>query len=286
MRPHYFFHAGHSLIIFILFVAGLSANAGQPLSLTIPAPGSLEPEATGIYFEKVLRLALSKTTTHDAAATTPEPAYNIVYHQQIIGRERFRLLVKQGVVDVMWSSSTKQREEEFAAVKFNLLHGINEYRALLIRAGDQPRFDNVKTIEDLRQFKIGSGIHWSDTQIYNFNSLPTVTSYSFDTMFRMLAAKRFDYMARSLQEIEQERELYAKLGLTVEKNLLIHYPQPIYFFLNKKNDALARRIERGLLLAQADGSLDEIFRSIPSFGNAQEKIRHIDRRVIELHSEN
>lgn len=286
MRPHYYFHAQRGLIVFILLIACFSANAEQPLSLTIPAPGSLEPEATGIYFEKALRLALSKTTTNDPSATTQEPEYTFAYHyQQTIGRERFRLLVKQGVVDVIWSSSTRQREEEFAPVKFNLLRGINEYRALLIRAGDQPRFDNVNSIDDLRQFKIGSGIHWSDTQIYNVNGLPIVTSYAFDNMFRMLAARRFDYMARSLQEIDQEIEQYGKLGLTVEKNLLIHYPQPIYFFLNKKNDALAKRIERGLLMAQADGSLNEIFMSIPSFRSAEEKIRHINRKVIELYSE-
>ncbi|PUA30742.1 MAG: hypothetical protein B0W54_09870 [Cellvibrio sp. 79] len=286
MRQHYYFHAGRGFRLLFLLLTCLQVDAGQPLPLTIPAPGSLEPEATGIYYEKVLRLALSKTTTaNDTSGILQEPEYTIVYHKQTIGRERFRLLVKQGVVDVIWSSSNKQREEEFAPVKFNLLHGINEYRALLIRVDDQHRFDKVKTIDDLRQFKIGSGIHWSDTQIYHFNSLPVVTSYAFDTMFRMLAARRFDYMARSLQEIDQEIEQYGKLGLTVEKKLLIHYQQPIYFFLNKKNDALAKRIERGLLIAQADGSLDEIFMSIPSFRAAQEKIRHIDRKVIELRSE-
>lgn len=279
------FNVVRSLIVVTLLAACLSSYADQSRPLIIPAPGSLEPETTGIYFEKALTLALSKTATPPDAPATPEPELNITYHTQLAGRERFRLLVKKGVVDIIWSSSNKQREEEFATVKFNLLRGINEYRVLLIRADDQLRFDKIKTLDDLRQFKIGSGIHWSDTQIYEFNSLPMVTSYAFDTMFRMLAAKRFDYMARSLQEIDHEMEVYGQLGLTVEKNVLIHYPQPIYFFLNKKNEALAKRIERGLLIAQADGSLDEIFMSIPAFRAAEERIRHIDQRVIELHRE-
>ena len=271
------------IFIIFLFIVCLPTQAAQQLPLVIPAPGSLEPEATGIYYEKVLTLALSKTAT--LPEITPAPVYKITYHPHVVGRERFRLLVKQGVVDVIWSSSNQQREEEFIPVKFNLLRGINEYRVLLIRADEQHRFDQVKTLEDLRRFKIGSGIHWSDTQVYNFNGLPMVTSYAYDTMFRMLAAKRFDYMARSLQEVGYELKQYGKLGLTVEKNLLIHYPQPIYFFLNKKHKALATRIEQGLLLAQADGSLDELFASIPGFKAAAEKIRHIDRRVIELQRE-
>ncbi len=271
------------IFIIFLLIACIPMQAAQQLPLIIPAPGSLEPETTGIYYEKALVLALSKTATRPETAQDPD--YKISYHTQVVGRERFRLLVKQGVVDVIWSSSNQRREEEFIPVKFNLLRGINEYRELLIRADDQHRFDQIKTLEDLRKFKIGSGIHWSDTQVYNFNGLPMVTSYAYDTMFRMLAAKRFDYMARSLQEIGYELKQYGHLGLTVEKNLLIHYPQPIYFFLNKKHQALAARIEQGLLLAQADGSLDELFMSIPSFKAAVEKICHIDRRVIELRRE-
>lgn len=263
--------------VLLLLATGSMSRASQSIPLVIPPPQSMEPEATSIYYEKVLQLALAKT-----AGPADEPEYQITYHHQVVGRERYRLLVKQGVVDLMWSSTNNARERELIPVKFNLLRGINEYRVLLIRADDQPRFDKVKTLADLRQFKIGSGIHWSDTAIYKHNNLPLVTSYAFDTMFRMLAAKRFDYMARSLQEIDGELARYGHLGLAMEKNLMIHYPQPIYFFLNKDNHALAKRIERGLLLAEEDGSLYELFMSIPSFRAAEEKLAHIDRRIIEL----
>jgi hypothetical protein len=262
----------------LLLVAGPWCQA-QPIPLVIPPPGSMEPAATGIYYEKVLQLALDKS------AETAQEKYQIIHHNQVVGRERYRLLLKQGVVDIIWSSSNKTREEELIPVRFNLLRGINEYRVLLIRADDQVRFSEVRNLADLRQFKVGSGIHWSDTEVYKFNGLPIVTTYSFDAMFRMLAVKRFDYMARSLQEIDYELEKYRDLGLIAEKNLLIHYPQPIYFFLNKKHPELAKRIEQGLLIAQQDGSLDELFQSIPNFRAAEEKIRHIDRRIIELRRE-
>lgn len=134
----------------------------------------------------------------------------------------------------------------------------------------------------MQQLKIGSGTHWSDTEVYRFNGLPLVTSYSYTSMFRMLDVKRFDYMARSIQEVNYELEHYGKLGLAIEKNLVIHYPQPIYFFVNNNNPALAERIQRGLEIARDDGSLDALFLDIPNFRQAWEQLQQLNRKVIEL----
>jgi ABC-type amino acid transport substrate-binding protein len=250
-----------------------SAMADSSLHLTLPKTGSIERETPSHFYEQVLRLALTKTST-----ATEQIQFD--YHPSFVNRERARLLVKQGVLDIIWSSSNKKREAELLPVKFNLLRGINEYRLLLIRAADQAQFDQVKNLSDLQKFRIGSGIHWSDTEIYRFNALPVVTSYAYETMFRMLAAKRFDYMARSIQEVQYELEHYGKMGLAIEKNLVIHYPQPIYFFVNNKE--LAARIQRGLELAQADGSLDELFFATPSFRQAWEELQQLKRKTIEL----
>ncbi|WP_062059129.1 substrate-binding periplasmic protein [Cellvibrio sp. OA-2007] len=245
------------------------------LYLTLPKTASLEPEATSHFYEQALLLALEKTRQANEQI-------HIYYHSANVNRERSRLLVKQGVLDIIWSSSNKKREQELTPVKFNLIRGINEYRLLLIRADDQSRFDQVKTLADLQQFKIGSGIHWSDTEVYRFNGLPLVTSYAYESMFRMLGLRRFDYMARSIQEINYEIEQYGKLGLAIEKNLVIHYPQPIYFFVNNNNPALAKRIQQGLELAREDGSLDALFLSIPNFRQAWEQLQQLNRKMIEL----
>lgn len=261
--------------VFSPFIMAGSSAADSSLHLMLPKAGTLEPAATSQFYEQALRLALTKTGN-----AAEQIQFN--YHPSFVNRERARLLVKQGILDIIWSSSNKQREAELMPVKFNLIRGINEYRLLLIRAADQPQFDQVKTLNDLQNFKIGSGIHWSDTDIYRFNALPLVTSDAYESMFRMLGVKRFDYMARSIQEVHYELEHYEKMGLAIEKKLAIHYPQPIYFFVNNKNGALAKRIQRGLEIAQADGSLDELFFAIPSFRKAWEELQQLDRKVIEL----
>lgn len=261
------------LVLCISFGFSHAGVADINTHLTLPKAGSLEPEVTSRFYEEALYLALTKT-----GEESEHIQFN--HHPIAVNRERARLLVKQGILDIVWSSSNKKREEELTPVKFNLIRGINEYRLLLIRATDQAKFDHVKGVADLQKLKIGSGTQWSDTDVYRFNGLPLVTSYSYKPMFRMLSLKRFDYMARSLQEVESDLKHYESLGLAVEKNLVIHYQQPIYFFVSDSN--LAIRIQKGLELAQQDGSLDALFLSIPNFREAWEQLQKIDRHVIEL----
>jgi ABC-type amino acid transport substrate-binding protein len=267
--------ASLSLLLVVSGSSAASSTATDELRLMLPKAGSLEPELTSRFYEQALQLALEKTRRKSELI-------HFDYYPADVNRERTRLLVKQGKVDVIWSSSNKNRETELTPIRFNLIRGINEYRLLLIRTGEQPRFDKVKTLTDLRKFKIGTGIHWSDTDIYKFNGLPLVTAYSYKPMFRMLSANRFDYMARSIQEVNYELEHYGNSGLTIEKNLAIHYPQPIYFFVNHNHRALAQRIQKGLEIARDDGSLDTLFFSIPNFRQAWEQLQKLNRHVIEL----
>lgn len=252
-----------------------NSMASTELRLTLPKAGSLEPETTSRFYEQALLLALEKTSF-------PPERIHLDHHPTEVSRERARLMVKKGTLDIIWSSSNKKREAELLPVKFNLIRGINEYRLLLIRANDQAKFDSVNSVIDLQKFRIGSGIHWSDTDIYQFNGFPLVTSYAYKPMFRMLSLKRFDYMARSIQEVNSELADYEKLGLAIEKNLVMHYRQPIYFFVNNNNQVLAERIQRGLEIARDDGSLDALFFSVPDFRHAWEQLQQLDRTVIEL----
>lgn len=264
-----------SLILTFSESSAASSTAKDELRLMLPKAGSLEPEVTSRYYEQALQLALEKTRRESEL-------FHFDHYPASVNRARARLLVKQGKVDIIWSSSSKTREAELTPIRFNLIRGINEYRLLLIRADDQAKFDKVKTLTDLQKFKIGTGVQWSDTEIYHFNALPVVTSYSYIPMFRMLKVGRFDYMARSIQEIHFELETYGKSGLVIEKNLAIHYPQPIYFFVNNSNLALATRIQKGLEIARDDGSLDALFFSIPNFRKAWEQLQKLNRHIIEL----
>jgi hypothetical protein len=256
------------------FIANL-ANANTPY-LVIPQSASHDITTANYYPEELLKLALQKTEASDGKV-------DLKFYPLIIGRNRSRVMLMNKLgLDVLWSSSNHQREQQLLAIKFNLYQGISEYKILLIRKEDQKKFSRVKTLTDLRNFKAGTGMHWQDTQVLRFNNLPVVTSWDYEPMFKMLIAKRFDYMVRSSHEIWGELDRHPDLLLMAEQTLLLHYNQPLYYFVHKENTILAERILRGLNLAKADGSLDALLDSLPGFKIAVAEINNKHRTMIEL----
>jgi len=271
---------GITLVLWQFFVCiDLSADSLKPKTefITLPPPGSLDSNGrSSAYFEKILTLALSKTQENAAP-------YKFHYFEQPLEKERLRMmLMKNQGIDIIWSTSNKKREQSMLAIKINLLKGINDYRILLIRAEDQEKFDQVKSIEELRQYKAGSGLHWSDTDTFRKNNFRCFVTSDYENMFSALRRKRFDFMSRGIQEIDFEIQESSHLHLAAEKNILLHYSQPVYFFVNKANTKLAKRIEKGLQIAQQDGSFDQAFFEIPEFKAAYEFIHNHDRLVFDL----
>ncbi|MES2822883.1 MAG: transporter substrate-binding domain-containing protein [Pseudomonadota bacterium] len=271
-------HLLHILIYLIVFTYAFIANptnADIP-ALVIPHAAFHDITTANYYPEELLKLALQKTEASDGRV-------DVKFYPLSTGRNRSRVILMNKLgLDVLWSSSTHQREQQLLAIKFNLYQGISEYKILLIRKEDQKKFAKIKTLADLRNFKAGTGTHWQDTQILSFNNLPFVTSWDYEPMFKMLVAKRFDYMVRSSHEIWGEINRHPEWSLMAEQTLLLHYNQPLYYFVHKENIALAERILRGLNLAKADGSLDALRDSLPDFKMAVAEINSKHRTMIEL----
>lgn len=247
----------------------------QSQTLVIPAPEALDSNGRpSDYFESLLKLAFNKTAE--------EGEIRFEYFPHRPQKERIRkMLIQQQGVDLIWSSSTPKREEEMLAIKINLLKGINEYRLLLIREEDQVEFDKIKSLDDLKKFRLGTGIHWSDTTIFKQNQFNCFITGDYKNMFSALRRKRFDFMARGIHEIPSEMETYKDLKLATENHLLLHYPQPIYFFVHKSNTKLADRITRGLETALKDGSFDQLFMESPNFRKALEDVNQaMDQRLL------
>ncbi|RYE54448.1 MAG: hypothetical protein EOP48_12310 [Sphingobacteriales bacterium] len=140
----------------------------------------------------------------------------------------------------------------------------------------------MNSLAGLRNFRAGTGTHWQDTQVLIKNDMRFVTSWDYEPLFKMLGAKRFDYIIRGAQEIWSELALHPDIDLAAEQQLLLRYQQPVYFFVRPGNTELAMRILEGLELAEKDGSLETLIISVPGFQKAREEIRNKDRRIIDL----
>jgi hypothetical protein len=263
-------------LLFALFLCLCTAATAAPETLRVVTPG-LHPSSVGhaVYFPKLLRLALEKTRAEG-------PFVIVEIDQHLTSPRQVMEIKKNGIINLMWDGTNKQREADLWPVRVSLLRHLNDYRLFLIRAEDQGRFDHIRTLDQLRALKAGAGINWPSTEILRANELPVVTSIAYEYLFPMLRAGRFDYMPRGVYEAFHEQRVNARENLAIEKHIFLHYKVPFYFFVSKENAALGERVERGLKLAIKDGSFDKLFNSVPAFREAQAEIDKGKRRVFEL----
>lgn len=264
-------------VVWVSLVHGLAvASSSTELRVVVPSLPS-SAAAYSNYFPQLLALALEKTKGRDGP-------YRIEFFKGLLSSPRQVLELKNnsGLIDLIWDGSDKQREADLLPIRISLLRQLNDYRVFLIRAEDQEKFQNLRNLDELRQFSAGSGVNWPSTAVLRANGLRGETSTVYESLFGMLAAKRFDYFPRGLHEAWVEQQAHADKGLVVESSILLHYVVPVYFFVSRDRPELADRIERGLNIALKDGSFETLFLSIPSFRHGLAEIKANQRRIFEL----
>lgn len=252
------------------------ADGIKPLmTVVISREAKLTPDHDDYYFSKVLELALAKTvSTHGPYQIKLVPVMPIT--------NRLLREIELGRVDITWMPYNRNVPAQLMPIKIRLLKNLSDHRVFLIRADDQARFSQVKTIEDLRRLRGGIGSHWPDRTVMEENGLPLVLSLSYFNLFKMLASNRFDYYSRGIHQVLPEVSAYADKGLALERELLLRYENPVYFYVNKSNALLAERLSVGLKMAVEDGSFDALFHQFENFTWAESMLKQSNRRVIPL----
>lgn len=225
--------------------------------------------------KEILRLALEKTVT-EFGPFSLRPS-----NQHTNGLRYLNNLANGSDLNVVWSSTTIEKERNYLPIRIPLRKGILGYRMLLIRKDRQALLNQVKTLDDLRKFTVGQGVGWDDVKLYSANQIEVVEA-KYSNLFRMLSYQRFDLFPRGINEIfsEFEKHKASNPDLAIEENLLIHYPWPYYFFVSKNNHSLKMRLESGLRKMIKDGSFDAIFWKYNS--KAIESVNFKKRRVIQI----
>lgn len=263
------------LVLLLCWAGAVWGNASAYSNIVIRQSKTTDITAEDYYFYRVLELVLHKTDAEWGAARIKQLPYRLE-------DKRMRTSLMQGAVDVIWSPTSAEFEQQMLPVRVSLLKELNNYRLLLIRKGDQPIFSAVQSLDDFRKLKGGISSQWTDARIMEYNRLPLAQVVGYGKLFKMLAAKRFDYFSRGLYQIQTEVNLYPELELQIEQELMLSYPNEVYFFVNKNNPALAKRLETGLKIALSDGSFDKLFNSIPRYQWGMEILKKHQRRVIAL----
>lgn len=229
-------------------------------------------DPNAVYVSALLDLVLSKIETPYKIRYTKLP--------MLQGRAIEEAAKKNGLVDVLWSMTTTEREKKLIAIKIPIDKGLLGWRIPLVKKNKAEILNNVKDINDLKRFTAGQGHDWPDTEILRRNNMRVVTSWDYETLFSMLGDNRFDYFPRSIMEIYSDLANHKKDGVVIDENIILHYPTAAYFFVTPRKPKLAINLEAGLRRAIADGSFDALFRHCLGKYITEAAINR--RRVIEM----
>jgi hypothetical protein len=220
----------------------------------------------------VLKLALSKSMPNAQFQALP----------QFAEQARAVEYIQEGKMSVMWAGTKPEYEQQLIPIRIPIEKGMLGYRIFIIRKGDQARFDQVKSLADLKALRAGQGRFWGDTAVLKAAGLPVVTPVKYPNLFPMLEGGRFDYFPRAVHEPWSEVEQHKDLNLVVEKHILLVYPFAMYFFVSRDKPQLAEAIRSGFETAIRDGSYDKLFYGNPLVANALSQSRLKDRLVIRI----
>lgn len=205
----------------------------------------------------------------------------IVPSRHPMEQQRALLSLEQGeAVDVVWTMTSVERERHLLPVRIPLDKGLYGWRIALLRADRAELLGGVRTLDDLRSLRAGQGHDWPDTEILRSQGLPVEVSSSYESLFLMLEARRFDYFPRAVLEAQDELRHNQARPLVADSHLALHYPTALYFFFSPRDPQLADTVRQGLELALADGSFERVFQQYHRADLRRARLGQ--RRIIEL----
>jgi ABC-type amino acid transport substrate-binding protein len=260
-----------------LGMAALGARAAEPMRYVYHPPESAL-DRRYVYHWRILETALERTQA-EYGPYVLEPSVFMTEK-----RQAFELRNATDKLTVMYLSTTPEFERDLIPIRIPVDKNLGGYCVFLIRRDRQPDFASVASLDDLRRFRFGLGLGWIDVGILESNHLRVVTGSSYDGLFEMLVARRFDVFLRAAVEVldEYEARHTALPDLHIEDRLCLYYPLPMYFWFAKTpaGRRLAERAEKGMRAMIADGTYDRIFAEYQGAKIARLHLR--DRKILEI----
>lgn len=190
--------------------------------------------------------------------------YELVLHlEELSSKRSFKELKvgNQDFINLRVSLTSKEREESSIPIRLPIRKGLLSYRVLIINKNNVDLFNEVQDIEGLKKHNLGVVYDWITADILDNNIFKVINAPSFDGLFRMLSAGRFEYTILGVNEAERILETLKdkNLNLVVAPNLALYIDTPSYIFVSRKNPRLAERITWGIEKMISNGHFDEIF---------------------------
>jgi ABC-type amino acid transport substrate-binding protein len=259
------------MLLGLLFALAFTAvSAAEPMRYIFHPPESALDQRY-IYHWKILSTALEKTEA-EFGPYVMEPSVFMTEK-----RQAFELRNATGKLTVMYLSTTPEFERDLVPIRIPVDKNLGGYCVFLVRDDAAAKFTSVTSLADLRHFTYGLGLGWIDVGILEASRFKVVTGSSYDGLFEMLSARRFDVFLRAAIEVtgEYDARKATMPALHIEDSICLYYPLPMYYWFSKTEagQRLAVRAEKGMRAMIADGTYDRIFTEFQD-----EKINRLDLR--------
>jgi hypothetical protein len=247
----------------------------EPTVFTLNAVPPSAPKGIGVQ-QALLELALKKTIPTYGG-------YRIQYSTPMNLARGLKEMEKNTqpnlVILTTYNSALQRRGLDY--IQFPLDLGMTGYRVCFCRPETEQKLKHNLSLQALQDLKIGQGTEWADSYILEKNQFTVVKVAETKHLLRMVAFGRVDLFCRGANELQPEHLQDANsLGLQLASDFALHYPLPRFFLLSKNNRQAKLRIEKGLKLAQADGSLLALQRQL--YGSSIREARLHARKIFEL----
>lgn len=249
---HKFVRYSLSTLILILLC---QESVADVITVMHRAPDS-ENDKRQEYNTALLKLALEKTLKPGEQIEYKSiPQVSLARARSLLNTNKFPNLVMELTYE---DGLTQNSSIDYVAFPIEL--GALSYRICFVSPEFEASKEKIASMEDLKKKSYATGIGWAESYIFRENQLRVVEVNSYENIFKMLFSNRFDFFCRGASEIYQEYQTFgSQYQLHLDKTFLIHYEIPRFFYLNKSNQDLKRRLESGLTMAFNDGSLRKLW---------------------------
>lgn len=230
------------------------------------------------YYRDIIQASLDVTTEEFGECTIIDSPYG--YMSEI----REQALLHTGKIHIQATTNwyNPGSKKQLSQVKKSTLKGLLGIRSLIVRKQDADKFGGVNSYESLKKFTAGLGTNWQDVNILRSNGIEVFEGLGIDTLFKMLALGRFDYLP--LGVLEDKKALVAHSQSSDEfiilPNIYIFYRLPVNLYTSDTISWLNMRLEKGLTIIENTGKFEKIYSQ--HFQHAMNRISAANSKVISL----
>lgn len=170
-------------------------------------------------------------------------------------------LAKGGAIDVGVLASGHWQHPQLRPILVPIRRGLLGWRLLVSRPERVAALRaHLLSGASLRALTTGFGEDWVDLGVMRANFGHVILARTSAELYQRLAAGDFDVYSRSAVELWREVGVL-NLDLTqfaIVPDVALHYPLADFFYVHRDQEALAKRIERGLTKLHENGELQAL----------------------------